>query len=79
MKHHSVTQLRRILAHRGRPRSRENFDFSTILDALGRALGPQAGPMRVYPNVLAGPMRVFERSGSATGVGDPLLTHIWSF
>ncbi len=48
IKHRSVTQLRRILAHRGRPRSRGNFDLFTILDALGRVLCPQAAPRRVF-------------------------------
>ncbi len=75
----SATQLGRILAHRGRPRSRANFDFFTILDALGRVCGPPRPLLCVYFNVLAGPMRVFKRSGRATGVGDPLLTPIWSF
>ena len=78
IKRRSVTHLRRILAHRGRHRSRENFDLSTILDALGRVFAPRPFPC-VYFNVLAGPMRVFERSGRATGVGDPLLAPIWSF
>jgi len=76
IKHRSVTQLRRILAHRGRPRSRENFDFFTILDPLGRVLAPPRPLLCVHCNVLAGPMRVFERSGRATGVGNPLLAPI---
>ena len=72
MKLRSVTQLGRILAHRGRPRSRENSDFFTILDAPGGVLDPLAAPKRVFE-------RSWRPNGRATGGGDPFSTPIWSF
>ena len=66
-----VTHLGRILAHRGRPRSRGIFDLFTILPTWGAFWAPPAAPGRA-----------FERSGRPSrrtiGGGDMFWTHIWS-